>query len=223
MSDLASQLAAAIDGLIERKGANSPAVRGAAWRIGVVTAVGAGTVDVGAIRARRLASYVNPAVGDQIVLSMSGTGNAVALGRLSATADTAWVTYTPTWTASTTNPTLGNGSLVGRYVRDGRTITGNINMTLGSTTTIGSGNYSWDLPVAASDTATALCMAEVIATGRWHGHGVISPGATNFGIYMPASATNTGMSRVRSALGSPDGVLASGHTVRITFTYEAAF
>lgn len=89
---MAAQLAEAVHGLVERKGSASPAVRGAEWRTGVVTAVGvtAGTVDVGDIRARRLESYQSPTVGDLVVITQSGSGNWVALGRTSTGADTAW-------------------------------------------------------------------------------------------------------------------------------------
>lgn len=100
MTGMAAQLAAAVDGLVQRKGSTSPAVRGAEWRTGTVTAVNttAGTVDVGDVRARRLESYQSPTVGDLIVITQSGAGNWVALGRTSTGADTAW-----------TQPTLATG------------------------------------------------------------------------------------------------------------------
>lgn len=64
-------------------GRDDPEVRRADVQTGTVTAVGAttGTVDVGSIRARRLETYTNPAVGDQVLLVQSGTGNWWAAGR----------------------------------------------------------------------------------------------------------------------------------------------
>ena len=59
-------------------------------------------------------------------------------------------TYTPTWNAATTNPTLGNGTLVGRYVQIGKTVHCTISLTFGSSTSIGSGAYTFSLPVPAS-------------------------------------------------------------------------
>ena len=54
--------------------------------------------------------------------------------------------YTPSWTAPTTNPTLGNGSLVGRYVKRGNMCLISILLMFGSTTNGGSGNWSFSLP-----------------------------------------------------------------------------
>ncbi|AWT42549.1 MULTISPECIES: hypothetical protein [Streptomyces] len=64
-------------------GRDDPEVRRADVQTGIVTAVGAtpGTVDVGSIRARRLETYLQPAVGDQVLLVQSGTGNWWAAGR----------------------------------------------------------------------------------------------------------------------------------------------
>lgn len=58
-----------------------------------------------------------------------------------------WVAYTPAW-VGTVNPTLGNGTLAGRYKRIGKTVLYRIRLTIGSTTTIGSGAYRFSLPTA---------------------------------------------------------------------------
>ncbi|MBQ1165453.1 hypothetical protein KBZ21_46515, partial [Streptomyces sp. A73] len=66
------QVAAAIRGAAVVAGETSTSVRGAAWRIGVVTAGGTGTVDVGDVRARRIdGAYPAPSVGDQIMLTQN--------------------------------------------------------------------------------------------------------------------------------------------------------
>jgi hypothetical protein len=57
-----------------------------------------------------------------------------------------WTSYTPAWTASTTNPVLGNGTLVGRYSKVGKMVDFAIQLTAGSTTTFGSGQWSFSLP-----------------------------------------------------------------------------
>lgn len=61
----------------------------------------------------------------------------------------AWSAWTPTWTATTTNPTLGNGTLVGRWTRFGKYMTSAFVLTFGSTTTVGSGNYIFSIPATA--------------------------------------------------------------------------
>ena len=62
--------------------------------------------------------------------------------------------YTPTWTASTTNPTIGNGTITGEWWTIGnKFLHVVITITLGSTTTVGSGNYSIGLPAAGGTPA----------------------------------------------------------------------
>jgi len=64
-----------------------------------------------------------------------------------------WTAYTPTWTAATTNPSIGNGTLAGRYTQIGKTCVLVIGLTMGSTTTFGSGNWSFSLPKTAKKTS----------------------------------------------------------------------
>ncbi|SCL43148.1 hypothetical protein GA0074692_6785 [Micromonospora pallida] len=62
----------------------------------------------------------------------------------------AWTPYTPTWTAQTTNPVLSNGTLIGRHrYLDAETVQVRIVLRPGSTTTYGSGQYRFALPVPA--------------------------------------------------------------------------
>jgi hypothetical protein len=58
----------------------------------------------------------------------------------------AWQSYTPTWT----NLTVGNGTVVTKYVRIGSMVTYTGKITIGSTTSIG-GFVSVALPVTAQD------------------------------------------------------------------------
>lgn len=63
-----------------------------------------------------------------------------------------WTAYTPTWTAATTNPVLGNGTLVGAYSRanTSKTIYMRLRLVAGTTTTFGSGAWSFTLPPGSS-------------------------------------------------------------------------
>lgn len=58
----------------------------------------------------------------------------------------AWIAYTPVWTASTTAPVLGNGSLTGAYMKIGRSVFFRWTLSAGTTTTYGTGNYSISVP-----------------------------------------------------------------------------
>src|SRR5579864_7885838 len=60
----------------------------------------------------------------------------------------AWASYTPSWTGSSTNPSLGNGSLTGRYTQIGKVVLFSVVLTAGSTTTYGSGFWTFTLPIA---------------------------------------------------------------------------
>ena len=73
-----------------------------------------------------------------------------ATGPTGSFAITPWTIYTPVLTASTTNPTIGNGSITGRYVNIGATIIGEIRIIAGTVGfNRGSGAYSVSLPTAA--------------------------------------------------------------------------
>lgn len=62
---------------------------------------------------------------------------------------TPWTTYTPLWTSSGVSPSVGNGSITGRYVVLGATIMGEIRVLMGTSGfTRGSGTYFLSLPTA---------------------------------------------------------------------------
>lgn len=65
----------------------------------------------------------------------------------------AWTSYTPAWTSSGTAPVLGNGTISGKYRRLGKTVEARVTLTMGSTTTFGTGAYLLSLPVAAVSVA----------------------------------------------------------------------
>ena len=69
-------------------------------------------------------------------------------------------TYTPTWTGSGSNPAIGDGTITASYQRHGRTVALQINVTMGSTTTFGTGTWAFSLPTG------------VPAPGAGNGHGV---------------------------------------------------
>ncbi len=62
--------------------------------------------------------------------------------------DTVPVDFTPSWVSSGTQPTIGNGSLSGSWHRKGDRYIVDIALTIGSTTTLGTGYYTFPMPVA---------------------------------------------------------------------------
>jgi hypothetical protein len=61
----------------------------------------------------------------------------------------AWTTYAPSWTAASSNPSIGNGTITGRYKQIGKTVFVSIKIVMGTSTTYGSGNWRIALPVNA--------------------------------------------------------------------------
>lgn len=223
-SSMAASLADALRQETIRVGTSAASVRGGDGRLAVVQTVGSdGTITTtDGIIARRLDSYRNPTVGDLIALMCFSSGIWIVLGRTATAADTAWTTYTPTWTAATTNPTLGNGTLVGRYMRvDGRTIVAHINLTIGSTTTLGTGGYSFALPVTSANAGASIvgCAQALQGATRYLGQNVISPNVLTTSPFFPTNSTTTTASQMT---GSVPIALANGNQCRITTVYEAA-
>lgn len=66
-----------------------------------------------------------------------------------------WTSYTPTWTASSVNPAIGNGTITGRSRRAANAdlIVAEIRIVMGSTTTYGTGFWGLSLPANANATS----------------------------------------------------------------------
>jgi hypothetical protein len=62
-----------------------------------------------------------------------------------------WKNYTPVWTAATTNPSIGNGTLYGRYCVIGKLLMAKIFLQFGSSSTAGSGAYSFTYPIVPAN------------------------------------------------------------------------
>jgi hypothetical protein len=89
---------------------------------------------------------------------------------------TPWLEYTPTWTGSGGNPSIGNGTIKGYYKRDGTTLYLRGRIIMGSTTTYGTGEWRVSLPSSAS-TAGATSEYQV-------GAGMaVDTGTRSYGVY----------------------------------------
>ncbi|MFJ9020811.1 hypothetical protein ACIRPU_12625 [Streptomyces sp. NPDC102259] len=129
-----------------------------------------------------------------------------------------WTTYTPTWTASS-NPAIGNGSLTGRYIKIGRRCLVSIKLTMGSTTTYGSGGYSFGLPFTAAAGVDYLGTARLVAANAWNGQVVMSASSAAFNCTFPASSTDT---RSATLAATVPETLANTHVVRAQVEYQTA-
>lgn len=156
-------------------------------------------------------------VGETVTAAML---NAEIRDQFASMFDT-WTSYTPTWTAATTAPVLGNGSIVGRYMKIGRTCWVNVEMTMGSTTTYGAGQWSWTLPfTAAASVGSRIGAAQALAsTARVAGHIVVSSAATTISAFFPAS---TSVSFLSNNGASNPFTWAAANQFRTSFVYETA-
>ena len=130
-----------------------------------------------------------------------------------------WQSYTPVWTAVTTNPVLGNGTLVGAYARINKIVHCKMRLTCGSTTTYGSGDYSFTLPFTSAGIAVATLglVSVILGTAR----------------YVRLIALSSGRSYIDAFVGIADGstnvrfnpttpiTWASGAYMDVFLTYEA--
>jgi hypothetical protein len=72
-----------------------------------------------------------------------------------------WTSYTPTWTAATTNPVIGNGTITGQYRRSANSdiVHWWLRILIGSTTTFGSGVYRFGIGTVPALSAGAKLWA----------------------------------------------------------------
>ena len=131
-----------------------------------------------------------------------------------------WTTYTPAWTAASTNPVLGNGSISGQYTQINDLVVVLIRLVTGSTTTYGSGRYDFSLPVNYSNLTAfgeALGSATLFDASLAQVHlgvSVAGPSASTITVRIAAG----GFGDINS--GAPF-TFANGDTIAIIATYRS--
>lgn len=153
-------------------------------------------------------------------------------------ADSPWVDYSPTWAAADGAVSLGNGSLIGRYRYIARrTVAIRIQLTFGTTTNGGEGNYSFTLPagMTAHGTGEQVGAAKAWTAGsnHWAGICLVSPSATTL---VPWFSLTGGDARINPARNALDGgasgtgipqiggsyTYSSGHNIVVEIIVELA-
>lgn len=132
-------------------------------------------------------------------------------------ATASWTDFAPSvqWTASTTNPVLGNGTIAAEYRQVGKTVTYNGVINMGSTTTYGTGDWRINLPVAAAGGGKDVGVATLIDSSAQTNS---RPGSSEL--------VTTSTLRFLSTTGRVDAtnpfVWATGDALRWAITYEVA-
>lgn len=128
-----------------------------------------------------------------------------------------WASYTVSWTADTTNPSIGDGSLIGRYTQIGKTVVCNLTLTIGSTTNCGSGNWKIGLPKTSKNsnmTYSGIWVALDSGVNFYDGIAVLYPNINFINTFI-----RTGSFSSLSA-SSPHS-WGQGDQLYIAITYEA--
>lgn len=84
--------------------------------------------------------------------------------------------YTPTWSSSGTQPVLGNGSVVGSFAIVGKHCFANISFTAGTTSTFGTGQFRFAIPVTSVSQPVGIAYAN--NGSFWIGMGFADAGQT---------------------------------------------
>ena len=128
----------------------------------------------------------------------------------------AWTTYVPAWTSTGTAPAIGNGTITGASMTHGKTTFVRGQITMGSTTTFGTGTYSVSVPTAA----TAGSQAQTVGVTFYLDSGTAQRGG------MCIFGTSTTMQLITAAGGDVTNTVPHtwANTDRIywSVTYEIA-
>lgn len=133
-----------------------------------------------------------------------------------------WTSYSVSWTASTTNPTVGDGTLIGKYrYLDSDTVQVKILLIPGSMTTYGSGGYRFSLPVPASGPDLYLPSAALLGSSLYSlvGWGNTSSPTSTLFMYR-GNVTST--ENLASWTATTPVTFAAGHRVSVLGEYAIA-
>lgn len=138
-------------------------------------------------------------------------------------ANGSWLPYTPVWTSAGTQPTLGNGTLTGFYIKMGRTIHFRISLLMGSTTTFGTGDYTLSLPFTVSSNTALKTPVGLGYTEQAGIQGIQLFGRldnlTTVAIFGPNGVADTRAAGVNS---TKPFTYAANDFIRVAGTYESA-
>lgn len=123
-----------------------------------------------------------------------------------------WDAYTPTWTASSSNPSIGNGSIYGRFtLLANKRCAFRIGVAMGSTSSGGTGSWSWSLPYTAHATGEQWGVAKMYVSAlsqSFLGECLIGASATTCQVYTPRDDTHSAASA--TACRNADASAAAG-------------
>ena len=119
-------------------------------------------------------------------------------------------TYTFAWGASTTNPTIGNATTYSFYKQEGRLCLATFGFIVGSTTSVGTGTYAFQLPFKAYVTASGTVLVKS-SSGTYNVGTILVQGGSSLGtVYLHGST---------AAFASTTLALGTGASLDCTISY----
>lgn len=123
-----------------------------------------------------------------------------------------WKLYTPTWATTGTAPAIGNGTLKGEYMIIHHWVIYNVYLLFGSTTTPGTGTWTFSLPIQAQNKTIEYMSSHVLMdeTGTANHKGFA---------YVPDNATTVSLWHDNEVVagGGDIGIEAISNTVPFTW------
>ncbi len=101
-----------------------------------------------------------------------------------------WTSYVPVWTASGTNPVINNGTIEGWYIVIGKTCFVRGNISMGSTTTFGTGEWYVSMPVTAVHADAILMTVTLLDNGSAWYNAIMAGGRAGFNTKSPIQYVN---------------------------------
>jgi hypothetical protein len=124
------------------------------------------------------------------------------------------VVYTPTLTSGGATPVLGNGSISGVFSRSNNTVRVVVELTVGSTTTLGTGDIRVSLPSAAPNYSALV---------QECGRALINIGGVFYSAVVQLPSSEQFVQIIRDTSGpitfNSPAVFAAGSTIRLVFEY----
>lgn len=128
-----------------------------------------------------------------------------------------WQSYTTAWTASTTNPAIGNGLLAMRYCKIGKTVFVRLHMATSNLTTFGVGVWGFSMPYPVANLNS-------VPSGSAYAN---VSGTYFYGAPIVSGSTTSSVLAVFGSGGNPldsthPGTWATNCLLEMTFFYETS-
>lgn len=126
------------------------------------------------------------------------------------------VEYTPVWSSTSTQPVINNGSIYGRYALLGRMVHVYIELTIGSTTTMGAGSYRFSLPITSESNRLWMLNGLAYDGGNYETMVGVVSGASSLAVMYTLTSVGAAMTAVQN--GTPI-TLSTGAKLVVQGTY----